>query len=160
MAETAKLAAKLRSEGERLLSFFGGIDEKAWAIEVYTENEVWTVRNTMSHLMTTERALRKLFEQVRLGGGGVSEDFVIDRYNASQQRRTAGLSSAELMQSFGEARAETVAWVSGLAEADLDRRGRHPFLGQTSLREMIKMLYLHGQIHYRDVRRALNARTS
>ncbi len=160
MAETAELAAKLRSEGERLLSFFAGLDEKAWAIEVYTEDEVWTVRSMMSHLMTTEQALRRLFEQVRLGGGGVSEDFAIDRYNASEQRRTAGLSSAELMQSFGEARAEMVAWVSGLAETDLERRGRHPFLGQTSLREMIKLLYVHGQIHYRDVRRAFNSRTS
>ncbi len=155
MAEVAELAAKLKSEGDRLLSFYEGLGEGAWDREVYTEDAVWTVRNTLSHLMTSERAFRALFEQIRRGGSGVSEDFVIDRYNASQQRKTIGLSAADLLQSFREARADMVAWISGLAEADLAKRGRHPFLGMTSLREMIKMLYLHGQIHARDVRRAL-----
>jgi hypothetical protein len=33
--------------------------------------------------------------------------------------------------------------------------GRHPFMGQTQLREMIKMLYIHNLTHYRDMKKAL-----
>jgi hypothetical protein len=45
------------------------------------------------------------------------------------------------------------AFVAGLSEADLQKTGRHPFLGETSLAEMIKMVYRHNQIHYRDLRK-------
>jgi hypothetical protein len=37
----------------------------------------------------------------------------------------------------------------------LEKTGRHPFLGVTTLREMIKMIYIHNQTHYRDLRRVL-----
>jgi hypothetical protein len=49
-----------------------------------------------------------------------------------------------------------IKWVSGIDENDLEKIGRHPYLGRTTLREMIKMVYLHNQIHYRDVKKVLN----
>jgi hypothetical protein len=52
-------------------------------------------------------------------------------------------------------RANTISWISGLQESDLDITGRHPFMGQTQLREMIKMLYIHNLTHYRDMKKAL-----
>ncbi len=155
MSEAADLAAKLHVEGERLTAFFAGVDDDEWERIVYTEGTVWSVRSILAHLMTAEQAFVRLFEQIRQGGGGVSEDFVIDRYNASQQRKTANMSTGDLRHSYQEARAEMVAWVSGLSDGDLEKRGRHPFLGSTSLRDMIKMVYLHNQMHYRDVRRTL-----
>ena len=157
MTEKVDLAAKLHAEGERLFAFFEGIESAQWVQPVYTEGEVWTVRDALAHLMTTNRAFNALFEQIRTGGEGVTEDFVIDRYNASQRRKTLTLSPAELLLSFRRARAEMVAWLSGLDEADLQKSGRHPFLGRTTLREMVKMVYIHDQVHYRDIRRALKA---
>lgn len=157
MSEGADLAAKLQAEGDRLSAFFASLRDDEWERVVYTEGTAWTVRSILAHLMSAERAFVRLFEQIRQGGGGVSEDFVIDRYNASQQRKTAHMSAGDLSRSFQEARAEMVAWVSRLADGELERRGRHPFLGSASLREMIKMVYLHGQIHYRDVRRTLKS---
>ncbi len=151
------LALKLGSEGERLLSFFESLGQAEWDLPVYMEGAVWTVRSIVAHLMTSERAFLTLFEQIRQGGQGVGEDFDIDRYNASQQRKVADASGAELMRSFKQARSEMITWVSALAESDLEKRGQHPFLGPTSLRDMIKMLYVHNHMHYRDVRRALKA---
>ena len=157
MSELAELAGKLQSEGERLIGFYRGLGQSQWEIEVYTDGDVWTIRNTLAHLLTSERAFTKLFEQIRQGGSGVTEDFVIDRYNASQQRRTMDLRPSDLLQAFRQARAAMVTWASELAEEDLQRMGRHPYLGVTSLREMLKMVYIHNQLHYRDARRALRA---
>jgi hypothetical protein len=42
-----------------------------------------------------------------------------------------------------------------LKDEELEIQGRHPFLGETVIREMVKMLYLHHQLHYRDMKRAL-----
>ena len=155
MSETSELAQKLKSEGEKFTAFFGGLTDDQWKKEVYTEGSVWTIRNILSHLMTSERALVKLFENIRQGGGGVAEDFVIDRYNASQQEKTKDLTSQELLEQYKAMRAQMVAWVSSLSDSDLEKAGRHPFLGLTTLHEMVKMIYIHNQTHYRDLRRVL-----
>ncbi|MBI5936024.1 MAG: DinB family protein [Chloroflexi bacterium] len=158
MSELTDLAEKLKSEGERFAAIFSALTGAQWQADVYTEGTVWTVRNVLSHFVTSERGLVKLFEQVRLGGAGAADDFSIDRYNASQQEKTKELTPLELLEQYKSLRAESVTWVLGLQEADLEKTGRHPFLGQTTIREMVKMLYLHNQIHYRDLKKALSGK--
>ena len=155
MSETAELAEKLKTEGERMLAFFAELTDEQWVGEVYTEGETWTILNVLAHYVTSERGLVRLFERIRTTGEGAADDFSIDRYNTAQQEKTKDLTPAELLEQYKQIRAESVQWVSGLKDEELDIKGRHPFLGETVIREMIKMLYLHNQLHYRDVKRAL-----
>ena len=155
MSETAELAEKLKTEGERMLTFFAELTDAQWVSEVYTEGETWTIRNVLAHYVTSERGLVRLFERIRTTGEGAADDFSIDRYNASQQEKTKDLAPAELLEQYKQVRAESIKWVSGLNDEELEIKGRHPFLGETVIREMVKMLYLHNQLHYRDVKRAL-----
>lgn len=155
MSEITELAEKLRSEGDRFVSIFAGLTDEQWDQEVYTEGSTWTIRNVLAHFVTSERGLLKLFEQIRQGGAGAADDFSIDRYNAAMQERTKGAPPPELLEQFKEVRANAIAWVSGLQESELEIPGRHPFLGQTVIREMIKMLYIHNLTHYRDMKKAL-----
>jgi hypothetical protein len=156
MSETSLLAKKLKQEGEKIVIYFEGLRDEQWSIEIYTEDNVWTIRNILAHLMTSERAFVKLFESIRQGGTGVTDDFVIDRYNARQQEKTKEIGTQELIQRFKSVREDMIGWVSGIGDSDLEKTGRHPFLGQTTLREMIKMVYLHNQIHYRHIKKALS----
>ena len=155
MPEVAELVQKLKSEGEKYAAIFADLTDEQWQKEVYTEGSVWTVRSILAHLVTAERGLAKLFANIRDGGPGASEDFDIDRYNASQQDKTRELTPQELLEQYRAVRAEMIAWVSSLDEADLDKTGRHPFMGHTTLREMIKLVYLHNQLHYRDLKKVL-----
>ncbi|WKZ39020.1 MAG: DinB family protein [Anaerolineales bacterium] len=155
MSEIAELAEKLKAEGERMAQFFSELSDDQWSNEVYTEGATWSIRNVLSHFVTSERGLIRLFERIRTSGEGASDDFSIDRYNAAQQEKTKDLSPAELLEQYKQVRTEAVAWVGGLKDEELEIKGRHPFLGETVIREMIKMLYLHNQLHYRDVKRAL-----
>jgi hypothetical protein len=157
MSEITELAEKLKSEGERFITIFEGLTDEQWQAEVYTEGTIWTIRNVLSHFVTSERGLVKLFEQIRQGGAGTSEEFSIDRYNASMQARTKDSTPRELVEQYKSVRAESVAWVLGLQESELELTGRHPFLGPTVIREMIKMLYLHNQLHYRDMKKVVKA---
>jgi len=154
MSEVIELAEKLKSEGERFISIFSNLTDEQWSQEVYTEGATWTIRNVLSHFVTSERGLIKLFEQIRRGGAGIADDFSIDRYNAAMQERTKELPPQELLEQYKQVRANSVAWVSGLKEDELEITGRHPFLGQTVIREMIKMLYIHNLTHYRDMKKA------
>ena len=155
MSEITELAEKLKSEGEKFAGIFSGIANEQWEAEVYTEGATWTIRNVLAHFVTSERGLVKLFESIRLGGTGAADDFSIDRYNASQQEKTKDSTPAELLETYKEIRANTVTWVSGLKEDELELKGRHPFLEVTTLREMVKMLYIHNQVHYRDLKKVL-----
>jgi uncharacterized damage-inducible protein DinB len=155
MSEVSELAEKLKSEGEKIVAIFSSLEDDQWQREVYTEGATWTIRNVLSHLVTSERGLIKLFEQIRQGGPGTADDFSIDRYNAAMQERTKTTTPQELIERYKEVRANAIAWVSGLKESELEISGRHPFLGQTVIREMIKMLYIHNLTHYRDMKKAL-----
>ena len=155
MSEITELAEKLRLEGEKFVSVFQELTNEQWNQEIYTEGTTWTIRNVLSHFVTSERGLLKLFEQIRQGGAGAADDFSIDRYNAAMQRRTEDATPQELLDQYKEVRANAIRWVSGLNESELDIRGRHPFLGYTAIRDMIKMLYIHNLDHYRDMKKAL-----
>jgi hypothetical protein len=155
MSEIADLAEKLKTEGEKFIRIFSELTDDQWQVEVYTEGTTWTIHNVLSHFVTSERGLVKLFESIHQGGAGATDDFSIDRYNATQQEKTKGLTPAELLEQYKVVRGDAVNWVSGLQDEELEIKGRHPFLGETVLREMIKMLYLHNQIHYRDLKKVL-----
>lgn len=155
MSETTELADKLKNEGERLAKFFAELTDEQWTQDVYTEGTTWSVRHVLSHFVTSERGLVRLFESIRQGGAGATDDFSIDRYNEEQQEKTKEFTPAELLEQYREARANSVTWVSGLKDEELEIKGRHPFLGETVIREMVKMLYLHNQLHYRDMKRAI-----
>jgi hypothetical protein len=42
-----------------------------------------------------------------------------------------------------------------MAEGDLDREGRHVFLGHGRLERFVRWAYEHAHLHLEDVRRAL-----
>ena len=155
MSEINDLADKLKSEGEKFYALFAGLTDEQWQTEVYTEDQTWTIRNVLAHFVTSERGLVKLFERIRAGGEGAADDFSIDRYNAAQQKKTKDLPPQELLEQYKAMRSDSVAWTLSLEESDLEKQGRHPFLEMTTLREMIKMLYLHNIIHYRDMKKVL-----
>jgi len=157
MSEVTALAEKLKSEGEKIVSIFSNMTDEHWSQEIYTEGTTWTIRNVLSHFVTSERGLIKLFEQIRQGGSGAADDFSIDRYNAAMQERTKELTPQELLEQYKQIRANSIAWVSGLKEEELEIMGRHPFLQMTTIREMIKMLYIHNLTHYRDLKKVIRA---
>ena len=55
MSEIKELAEKLKSEGDKMASIFSGLTDEQWNQEVYTEGSTWTIRNILSHLVTSER---------------------------------------------------------------------------------------------------------
>lgn len=152
----AFLSDRLRAEGEKAVQFFQSLTPQQWDAVVYTEGDTWSVRAVLAHFVTAERAFLQLFQSIQAGGPGASEDFDIDRFNASQQQKTSHLTPSDLLAQFQHTRADLANWVAGLTPHDLQQTGRHPFLGQTTLAEMIKMVYRHNQIHLRDLRRLLD----
>lgn len=146
------LANRLQAEGQKTAAFFTELNDAQWQTQVYTEGDTWTMREVLAHFVTAERGFLRLFGDILEGGKGIPEDFSIDRYNASQQEKSKDLTTEELLNQFAAVRAQMVEWVGARSLEELNLEGRHPFLGQVTLGDMIKMVYRHNQIHFRDFR--------
>jgi len=150
------LAKRLEDEGHRVLEFFHALADYQWQKEVYSEENGWTVYHIMAHLVSAEIGIARLVQNVVAGGPGSPDDFDLDGYNQRKVRDLQGISVQDLMDRFSKARQENSEMVARFTPTDMQRTGRHPWLGITSVGEMVKLLYRHNQIHLRDIRRALD----
>jgi hypothetical protein len=149
------LAEKLKTEGEKMVAFFAALTPGQWQQTVYGEEGPWTARSILAHFVSAEQGFLKIFASIRDGGPGASDDFDIDRFNAGQQGKLAKITSAELLARYVVTRAQMVEFAASLDDADLQKTGRHPALGITSLGEMLKMVYLHNTMHLRDLKKVI-----
>jgi uncharacterized protein (TIGR03083 family) len=152
------LVRKLREEGESLATRLAALSPEAWERPVYSDGQDWSVRDVLAHLVSAERGHQRLIANVAGGGPGSPADFSVDAYNRSHVAALAQRSQADLLTDLRSVRADSVALVSGLSDDDLARRGSHPALGpDTALADFIRIIFMHGKMHLRDVTRALNS---
>jgi len=151
------LAERLRIVGEKTTAFFLTLSNGQWSKIIYTDHVEWTIYDVLAHFVSTEISLIHLFDNINNGRSGTPVDFSIDKFNMKEVVELHKFSPYELLNKFSIAREQMITWVSSLSELDLLKKGRHPFLGWTILAEMIKMVYLHNQIHCRDMHRVLDS---
>ena len=155
MSRTDKLALKFKTEGEKTLDFFRQLPEDDWQFQLYSDGACWTVHEVLAHIVESEGSLLKLFSYVAGSGEGVAKGFDIDKYNAMAVAEIAHTPVSELLADFEVRRREMTEFISSLTDADLDKQGRHAYLGESSLYEMLRLQYLHINLHLRDIRKAL-----
>jgi hypothetical protein len=106
----------------------------------------WRPRDVVGHLITGEETdwitrTRRILEQ------GTSAPF--DRFaRVAMLDRDAGVPLDDLVERFAALRAENLAALRDLVtDADLDRRGLHPSLGEVTLRELLATWSVHDLDH-------------
>jgi DinB superfamily len=151
-----RLVDRLLDEGEKTRRFFEAIPAVDWDLQVYSDGGQWRIRQILAHFVVTEASLQVLVKNILDGGEGSPQDFDINRFNESRVGRLEGTPPSELLASFFELRQRTAQMVAQINPEDLQRTGRHPFLGVAALEEIIKLMYRHNQIHQRDIRKHLN----
>lgn len=149
------LSIKLLEEGQKTLSFFNDLSDEDWHCIVYDQGSSWTVQQILAHFVSAEDGFLSLINNVVGGGTGTPEGFDIDAFNRESVARLQNIPRTELCDQFWKLRQKNAEIVSKMTPDDLDRHGRHPFLGVTSLGDMVKLIYRHNQIHIRDIRRAM-----
>jgi hypothetical protein len=149
------LINRLRDEGEKSEQFFLNIPHEKWETTVYSDGSCWTVRQVFSHFALAESSLCRLVEEIATGGRGAPEGFDLNAYNEYKVSTVDDVGEDELMELFRINRQKTIEMVLKLTENDLQKRGRHPFLGIASLGDIIKLIYRHNQIHIREIRQKL-----
>lgn len=158
MADRKELIlSRLQSEGDKTAAFFRQLTPAQWSQQVYESGPQWCAQDLLLHFLSAERMFLVYSHDIAAGGPGVPRDFDIDAFNARdvQSRRAAGQPAATLIADFERQRAETIGFVQGLAEPMLDRVSYHPWFGDTTLDNILKLLYRHTMLHQRDLHRAI-----
>lgn len=150
------LINRLHDEGAKSINFFNTISPDEWEITVYSDGSQWTLRQVLAHFALAEADLCRLVEQIVEGGQGVSDDFDLNAYNEYKVSTLPITSEAELIEVFRANRQNTIDMVSKLTDVDLEKTGKHPFLGITTIQDIIKLIYRHNQIHIREIRQIIS----
>ena len=151
-----ELAVRLEKGRVKTLEIFNKLTPAQWQLSLYHRPN-WRVRQLLAHFVSAEIHLLTLAKSVAVGGSGAPEDFQIDKFNASEKKRLAGIPQQELLSMLDQARKGTIAWVKSLSEVDLDRVGRHPALGEVTIETMILAIYAHQLAHMRELIRLLGS---
>lgn len=110
----------------------------------------WRPRDVVGHLITGEMT-DWIGRTNRILEDGTSRPFDrFDRFAMLERDRDATLD--ELLERFAELRAANLATLASIAtDADLDKRGLHPSLGEVTLRELISTWAVHDLDHVAQI---------
>jgi len=149
------LSRRLESSREKTIDFYQQITDQQWSLEIYSEGASWTLQQILAHNVLAEDSLLRLVKNIVDGGEGVREAFDLNAYNEHKVGQTEGMSPDELLSEYDSARRVTIKTVSQFDDDDFDKTGRHPWLGITSVEDIIKLIFRHNQIHIREIRTVL-----
>lgn len=146
-----KLIARLERGLNKSNEILDAIDYDGWQEPVDGETDGWTVMDLVVHFIVSEEHLLMIAKDIAAGGEGVSEDIDIDAFNEDQLARQPDRTPDELQALLGDVRETTIAWVTEQDDETLDRVGRHPTLGESSVETIIFSIYAHQLLHMREV---------
>jgi hypothetical protein len=140
----SETTALLERTPDVLRALLTGLPE-GWTDTPDTANG-WRPRDVVGHLITAEQTdwiarTRRILEQ------GTAREF--DRFDRfAMLERDGGVPLDDLVERFAELRAANLAALGELvSEADLDRRGLHPSLGEVTMRELLATWAVHDLDH-------------
>lgn len=151
------LVNKLEKGLQKTIEFFSAFQSDTWDQIIYPD-PAWTLRSILVHFLSAEQELLRLAQDVAGGGDGVSDGFDIHAYNQSAQERQTNQNPSELLSDLDSARQQTILWVSSLTDAQLDRIGRHPTLGEITVEAMLNAIWGHHLLHIREIRSQLKSK--
>ena len=95
--------------------------EGHWETPVYADGAAWNVRQVAIHLADAERGLFGQMQSiVETGVSTVPDDFDVDRYNRRSVEKREAQTGPEALAAQAASRADLIAWLDTLTDADLD----------------------------------------
>jgi hypothetical protein len=136
-----------------LRALLGGIDDE-W---IYSNEGVDTFSafDVVGHLIHGERTDWKVRAEIILSDGPVRTFDAYDRFAQFEESR--GKTIGQLLFTFEQLRSDNMKWLQSLdlTEGSLDRTGRHPDLGEVTLRQLLATWVVHDLTHIAQVSRVM-----
>lgn len=136
-----------------LKTLLNGIDEE-WT----TGNEgqdTFSPYDVIGHLIHGEKTDWPVRTKIILEFGLTKPFEPYDRFAQYEESKEKTL--AQLLDEFERVRKENIVWFKGLnlSEADLDKKGMHPKLGEVTLRNLLSTWVVHDLTHIAQITRVM-----
>ena len=108
--------------------------------------EAWSLTEVACHLRDVEKEVHQYRFQLLIS----KENAFITGISADEWAEERGYchqDGEEALSRFLEYRQQTIEMLSSFESTDWERQGRHAFLGQTSMHEILHMVLRHDEIH-------------
>lgn len=118
-----------------------------WNLPVQDEDQKWTVRQMLSHLVDAQRGMTGQMKRINDGQESVPADFDLNRWNKRSVEKMAERTPDDLKQQLAQDHGTLKEFVNRLSDADLDKRGRHSSLVIMSIEEIGLLIASHEREH-------------
>ncbi len=117
--------------------------------------ETFSPYDVIGHLIHGEKTDWTARTKMILEYGNTKPFVPWDRF--AQYEESKGKSLAQLLDEFAAIRKENMTWFKSLqlTEADLDKKGLHPKLGEVTLRNLLSTWVIHDLTHIAQVTRVM-----
>ena len=117
--------------------------------------ETFSPYDVIGHLVHGEKTDWVVRAKMILEFGNIQTFEKYDRF--AQYKESNGKSLRQLLDEFAALRKENMAWFKSenLTEADLNRNGMHPVLGEVTLRNLLATWVVHDLTHIAQITRVM-----
>jgi hypothetical protein len=145
------LVEKLTRGISKSLKVFRSVGPDLWEQPIFDDPESWNLKDIVAHFIYSEEHLLSIAQDIATGGEGSPEGIDIDAFNENEMEKLRHRSVDELLDILNDVRKALIDWVRELGELELDRVGRHPVLGASTVETVINSIYAHQLLHMREI---------
>jgi hypothetical protein len=163
----AKIRGSLDDALSNLMAVLPGADnEPGW--DLPTDEEGWTVRQTLAHLMISEASMQTLIARALEAAatsqpvgppaaGPDGQPFDLHKWNRRQVDKQAATPPSALRVARTETRAKTLRDLKATTPEQLATAAWHPALGDTTVEGIYRIIGIHMRDHTRVLKKALRS---
>ncbi|MBM4424444.1 MAG: DinB family protein [Chloroflexi bacterium] len=119
------------------------------------EGAQWTAKDVLAHLAVSEGGHLGQITRCVAGEEPVPADFDLTRFNRRSVQKQAEKSVADMLKEIETAHAQIVAKLDGVAEADLDKAGRHARGDTITVEQFFIRCTEHRRTHAEQLQKAV-----
>jgi uncharacterized protein (TIGR03083 family) len=150
LKELQAITDKLNEERGILDRTLDGLtEEEAAGIKVTPE---WSVKDVVAHLVGGERGMTRIARGMSKGEDPkLPVGYNNDEYNARQVGKRQALSLAQVRAELATSRADLLTLIDSITPEQLALCGEHPLVGETSLKDLLVVIYSHETTHGNEI---------
>ena len=132
-----------------------GLGSDDWQKPVASSEGAWSVKQALAHVASAEGGQLATCQRILAGEIKLPAGFSRDYWNQRQVEKRKERAPAELFDELAASRQKLLAWIEGLAEADLDKSGEHASGDTLTVEQVCFRIGEHEVGHAAEIRQAL-----
>ena len=117
----------------------------------------WKARDVLAHIAVSELGQLGQITRCLAGEVTVPDDFDLSRFNRRSVQKQAEKTAAQLLADIETGHTQVLATLANVAEADLDKTGRHARGDTLTIEQFFIRITEHRRQHAEELQRALRA---